>query len=222
MMLSILSGNALKIIAIITMTIDHIGVILLNNLEIMRIIGRIAFPVYAFLISEGCRYTKNKLHYFLRIFAFGFVCQAVFFAVSGSLYLNILLTFSVSILMIYLLQKAQKNARLIPVFLLCTVLLYYACRLLYRFSVEFDYGFFGIMLPVIISLSDKKQGKILLAAAGITAVAAEMQGIQYWSLLSLVPLCFYNGRRGALNLKYAFYLFYPIHLALLYGLSYII
>ena len=56
-----LSGNALKIIGAITMLIDHMGVVLFPGIAILRIIGRISFPIFAFMIAEGCRYTKNKL-----------------------------------------------------------------------------------------------------------------------------------------------------------------
>ena len=63
----IFSGNALKIIAMISMLIDHIGVILLDNYEPFRIIGRLAFPIYAYLIAEGCKHTNNRLFYLLRI-----------------------------------------------------------------------------------------------------------------------------------------------------------
>ena len=59
-----LSGNMLKVIAAITMTVDHIGVIFFPSSNILRIIGRIAFPIFAFMIAEGCKYTKNKFRYF--------------------------------------------------------------------------------------------------------------------------------------------------------------
>ena len=55
-----LSGNQLKIIAAISMTVDHLGFILFPSLIILRIIGRIAFPIFAYMIAEGCRYTKNE------------------------------------------------------------------------------------------------------------------------------------------------------------------
>ena len=73
------SGNTLKIIAMISMLIDHAGLLLFNDNEVMRIIGRLAFPVFAFLIAEGCFYTKNKLRHFLEIFILGAVCQVVYF-----------------------------------------------------------------------------------------------------------------------------------------------
>lgn len=96
-----LSSNALKLIAALTMLIDHIGVILLPNVPILRVIGRIAFPIYAFMIAEGCAYTKNKLRYFLSVFLLGAVCQIVYGIFDSEVYLGILITFSLSILVIH-------------------------------------------------------------------------------------------------------------------------
>ena len=93
-----LSGNALKIIALIAMTVDHIGVILLGGNVVWRIIGRISFPIFAFMIAEGCRYTKNKRQYLGTIFLLGAVCQAVYYFGEKSLYQGILITFSLSII----------------------------------------------------------------------------------------------------------------------------
>ena len=64
----LLSGNALKIIAAVAMTIDHVGLMFFPQLKVLRIIGRIALPIFAFMIAEGCRYTRNKLRYFLTVF----------------------------------------------------------------------------------------------------------------------------------------------------------
>ena len=55
-----LTGNALKILAALFMTIDHIGVMLFPRVLVLRIIGRLALPIFAFMIAEGCKYTRNK------------------------------------------------------------------------------------------------------------------------------------------------------------------
>ena len=92
-----LSGNQLKLIALIAMTLDHIGVYLLPQHQILRIIGRLALPVYAFLIAEGCHYTRNKLKYLGLMATLALGCQLVYFFVMKSLYMCILVTFSLSI-----------------------------------------------------------------------------------------------------------------------------
>jgi hypothetical protein len=75
----VLSGNALKLIAALAMLIDHIGVLLLPQVLILRVIGRISFPIFAFMIAEGCRYTKNKARYFFTMFGVGAACQVVMY-----------------------------------------------------------------------------------------------------------------------------------------------
>ena len=71
--IGLLSNFQLKMIAIITMTIDHIGLVFFPGVAAFRIIGRLAFPIFAFLIAEGCSHTKNKLKRFLLMFAMGLV-----------------------------------------------------------------------------------------------------------------------------------------------------
>lgn len=221
-MSGILTGNALKIIAMLSMLIDHIGVILLNDYEPFRIIGRLAFPLYAFLISEGCRHTKNKLFYFLRIFALGMVCQTVYYFTDRSLYLNILLTFSVSILLIYIMEYARKNIFFTLCFLIATVLLWKGLGQASQFEISFDYGFYGIMFPVLLSLSDNKKEKLILAFFGLFLLSEALGGIQIWSIMAIIPMLMYNGKRGKMNLKAFFYLFYPLHLAVLWGIQYLL
>ena len=104
-----LSGNSIKIIAVISMLIDHVGVMLFPNVFLLRAIGRLAMPLFAFAISEGCRYTKNKLRHFLTIFALGVVCQIVYFVFNpNDIYFSILFTFSFAILIIYSFQYMKK------------------------------------------------------------------------------------------------------------------
>ena len=54
-----LSGNQLKLIALITMTVDHMGLILFDQFILLRIVGRLAFPIFAWMIAEGCRHTRR-------------------------------------------------------------------------------------------------------------------------------------------------------------------
>ena len=79
-----LTGNQLKIFALIVMTIDHIGHFLLPEFIILRIIGRLAMPVFAWMIAEGCTYTKNPSRYFLTVFGFGLVCGVSVVQIAGN------------------------------------------------------------------------------------------------------------------------------------------
>ena len=102
-----MTSNMIKLIACISMFIDHAGLQLFDNNIIMRSVGRLAMPLFAFFIGEGCRHTSNRLKYFLRVFVLGVICQIAYTAneiASGSfcsVYLNILFTFSISILICF-------------------------------------------------------------------------------------------------------------------------
>ena len=220
-MQAFLTGNALKILAAIFMTIDHIGAILFPRVLILRLLGRLAMPIFAFMIAEGCKYTKNRKKYFGMVFGLGTVCQIVYYFFDGSLYLSILMTFSLSILMVYALQfwKEKKTVPAGLVFITSVAATYILNR-----SFEFDYGFWGCMLPVFASLAhgtkqDSIRTSTLLLGIGLLILSLDLGGIQIYSLFSLFLLLCYSGKRGKRNLKYFFYIFYPTHLVVLEGIA---
>lgn len=104
-----LTSNALKIIAIVSMLIDHIGLVFFPEYKIFRIIGRIAFPIFAYMIAEGCYYTKNRKKHLLMIAGLGIVYQIVSAIATGSLYQNILLTFTLAILSVFSIDDFLKK-----------------------------------------------------------------------------------------------------------------
>lgn len=229
-----LSSNTLKIIAAISMLIDHIGVILLPRVAILRILGRLAFPIFAFMIAEGCAKTKNRLRYFLSVFLLGAACQVVYCLYDDELYLGILITFSLSILLIYALQ-ALKNALLgdavsagrrlaaALVFLLLLAGVY-----VLNLYLTIDYGFWGCLLPVFASVFrqqaanaptferlDRLGVHVISFGVGLAILSYVHGGVQPYSLCALPLLALYSGKRGAWSMKWFFYIFYPAHLAAL-------
>lgn len=238
-----LSGNALKIIAAVAMLIDHVGIMFFPTVAIYRIIGRLSFPIFAFMIAEGCRYTINKLRYFCGIFVLATLCQLVYFVYDGSMYMSVLVTFSLSIITVYALQnfkerlfdKEERVEMKIIAFLLLFVAVVTVCFI--NMALEIDYGFWGCMtVPLAALLHPTKKNcpewlqrfdrpAIHAASMGICllCIAASSLGrTPYYALLSLIPLSFYSGKRGKAKMKYFFYIFYPLHLLLLEGLSMII
>lgn len=216
-----LSGNALKLLAALFMTIDHVGVLLLPHVIVLRILGRLALPIFAFMIAEGCRYTRNRLRYFGSVFALGVLCQIVYYLADRSLYFSILITFSLSIATIYALQdwKEQKTPRSALVFFGAVAGVYALNRV---FAI--DYGFWGCMLPVFAAAFqktawDRPWVNLGMLGLGLLILAADLGQIQYYALPALPLLACYNGRRGRWKLKYFFYLFYPLHLVLLQGIA---
>lgn len=216
-----LSGNALKLLAALFMTIDHVGVLLLPHVIVLRILGRLALPIFAFMIAEGCRYTRNRLRYFGSVFALGVLCQIVYYLADRSLYFSILITFSLSIATIYALQdwKEQKTPRSALVFFGAVAGVYALNRVF-----VIDYGFWGCMLPVFAAAFqktawDRPWVNLGMLGLGLLVLAADLGQIQYYALPALPLLACYNGRRGRWKLKYFFYLFYPLHLVLLQGIA---
>ncbi len=218
-----LSGNALKIIALITMTIDHIGLILFPKMLILRIIGRIAFPIYGYMIAEGCRYTKNRSKYLFSILSVGFICQIAELIAIQSVSQCILITFSMSVAIIYTFdlaaqKKAPPFAPLLAV--LAALFISEGVPLLLPFTdFGVDYGFCGIMYPCLVYLAQGKKTRLFAALCGLSFVALSSSTVQWYSLIALIPLMLYSGKRGKLKMKNFFYLYYPIHIAVLYGIS---
>ena len=105
-----LTKNQLKILAMVCMTIDHIGAAFFPQAVWLRVIGRLAFPLFSYCIAEGCRYTRNKARYFGSVFACGAVCVIAFLPFGG-FYGNALITLSLSILLLYgVVEKQRKTA----------------------------------------------------------------------------------------------------------------
>ena len=85
----LLSGNILKIFGCIAMFIDHLGFLVFPNIQILRIIGRLSYPIFAFMLAEGCFYTKNRFRHFYVISLFGIVFQIVYYLVMEYIDLSI-------------------------------------------------------------------------------------------------------------------------------------
>lgn len=225
----VLSGSGLKLLALVCMTIDHAGLLLFGDAVPMRIIGRLAFPIFAFMIAEGCRYTRKKTRYFGTVAGLGLLCQTVYFLADHSLYMNILLTFSLSIPLVLLVRRMREEengwlwgsalaAGIAAAWFLCSVL----PRLLIGTDYQIDYGFWGVMLPVWFSLTDRRWPRLALGAVGMVVLAWSLQWLQWWCLLALLPLALYDGTRGKYPMKWLFYLYYPLHLVALEGIALLI
>ncbi len=230
-----LTGNQLKILAALLMVIDHMGLMLYPQVIELCIIGRLSFPIFAFLIAEGCVYTKNKMKYFLGVFLLGILCQIVFYYVEKSTDLGILITFSFSISLCYLLAYVKETLfskdKGISVKILLVAVFGLAIYGTYIFNQKYyvDYGFWGCILPVFACLfrSVEANGKtylqrldqnfihVLLFGIGLYLLCLEYGAIQMYSILALPILLLYSGKRGKYPLKWFFYFFYPVHFAVL-------
>ena len=215
-----LTGNQLKIIALIAMTCDHVGLQLFPEVLFLRIIGRLALPIFAYMIAEGCRYTRNRKKYLLRMASLAALCQVVYFFAMGSLYQCILVTFSLSICLIYAMDRWQERrdmasrilalGTLVVTFVLCVVLPDFVP------GFEIDYGIMGVLLPVLIYFGRPVQNYLL---AGLILLGFSYGGLQWWGLAAIPLLAVYNEQRGKYNIGKLFYIYYPLHLVAIYGIS---
>lgn len=224
-----LSGSILKLLAIICMTIDHSALILYPVIEAMRIpfsiggkvitlywimrkIGRLAFPIFCFLIAEGYQHTRNKMRYGLRLLIFAVISELPFnllhsnnlFDLSGQ---NVFFTLFLGLLLIHIYESEGSQLRK---FLLMAAVGVVATYL------KADYGLNGALLVFLIHLF-----RSVPSVQALIAYPLLSGGIAAWA--AFVPINLYNGNRGFIkspSLKYAFYLFYPVHILILIGIKY--
>lgn len=221
----VLTGNQLKIIAAIFMTADHLGLMVFPSVVFLRIIGRTAFPIFAYMIAEGFSYTKSRKRYLLKMVVFGVAFQVVYFAVARSLYQGIFVTFSLSVVLCFAADNAMKKRtpKSFLLFGLQVTLVFFVTEVLPQVlsGTDFcvDYGFFGVMLPVAVFVANKKRDKLLCFVFVLILLSASFGGIQWWCLFSVLFIAFYNGERGRAKMKNFFYAYYPLHLAVLYFLQ---
>lgn len=221
-----LTGNQLKILAMIAMTCDHVGLQLFPQYPILRLIGRLALPIYAYMVAEGCRHTRDRKKYLLRMAGMALLCQLVYFFAMGSLYQCILVTFSGSILLIYLIQWLKERGswgrKGTVLFYGAVVAAYFLCEVLpgYLPGTDFyiDYGISGVLLPVFISMERPIPG----LTAGLVLLGLQHGGLQWWALAAVPLLLCYNGQRGKADIGKLFYWYYPLHLVAIYGISLIL
>lgn len=225
----VLSQEALKIIACVTMLIDHVGAVIVPYLSvpymvtlyyIFRAVGRIAFPVYAFLLVEGMRHTRNPNKYILRL-GLGVLLAEIpfdFGLFGGWTWENqsVMVTLTLGAVMLLCMMKAENK------------MLKQLIVLLFAFAAELvhcDYGFWGIMMMGVFALTEKFPVQalcILLINWLIPSVDIPVLGmnisIQLFAVLAMVPIAFYSGKKLTHNraVQWGFYLFYPAHLLALW------
>ena len=213
-----LNGTVLKLIAMTSMVLDHVGDNFFPDQVWMRIMGRIAMPIFAFCVSEGFRRTRDKRKYLMRMLLFGVISEIPFDLVtSGKLlehsHQNIMLTFSWAILGLAccerILSRGESRWRYPAA---VTAALFFAVSSVF---LGLDYSVLATALIFTWYLMKDRPLWAGTAAAAAVHAALRNMGIYWFGLLGFVPVIFYNGERGR-GLKWLFYLFYPGHLLLIF------
>lgn len=254
-------GSTLKIIAIVTMLIDHIGATVIrrymvtNGISfaimdtfratttlasndglitilywIMRGVGRLAFPIFIFLLIEGFQYTSNKWKYLLRLFAFSIISEVPFdMAVylqpsdiqNGKLiewnHQNVFFTLTIGFFVIILLDLISNSKLMLE---LKPILMFVigGAGMLVAWLLHTDYDAVGVLAILIMYLLRERK---LVGVALMCVSLMISSGLEMTSFLILIPIAMYNGERG-LRLKWIFYAFYPVHLLVLAGIGMLI
>jgi len=235
-------SSLIKLVAMFAMLCDHCGKMLFPQYRIMRIIGRIAFPLYAYSIAMGCVYTRDHLKYLKRIVLLGLIVQPIYaismahsspmmFSVpfadnplkaAWTFYINswkkpsVLFAFAFAILIIWAIRNRQ--------FILTAGLLVFALLL----QNKLDYGFKGIILVLLFYLLCTKWWLSLpcvlafMAWWGLQSGGYTLFGIEFSSQMFAVcalPLVYLHTKSGIKLPKWLFYAFYPGHFLLIYVLD---
>ena len=220
-----LTGNQLKLIAVIAMTLDHIGLALFPQQILFRVVGRLAFPIYAYMIGEGCVHTRSMGRYFGTMAAVAAVCQAVYYVALDSLFQCVLVTFSMSVALIAVVKYGmEKKTVMAWTAVVCGIGLAFFITevlpgLVPHTDFAVDYGFLGVMLPLAVYLTKGRVRKLLACGAILLALGLRIGYVQIWGLLAMPLLALYNGQRGKRKMKYFFYFYYPLHLVAIYGVE---
>ena len=219
-----ISRTGLKGLAAASMVVDHVGVALLPQLWLLRCVGRLAFPIYAFFLAQGFRYTKSRAKYLARLAGFALLSEIPFdYMVYGQAFVwqgqNVMFTLALALLALACLEKGgwwTTGA--------------VACCLAAE-ALRTDYGSFGVLLPVT-SFYLWPRGKGLWALvflamcwlwefAPIPGTPVPMEAL---GVAAALPLALYHGGRGTEGpvVRWGFYAVYPLHmgvLALIAGLA---
>ncbi len=209
-----LSQEGLKIIACVTMLVDHMGAVLFPDAPWLRIIGRISFPIFCFLLSQGIHYTRSKEKYILRLALWMIPSELAYdYALYGSFtwaHQSVMVTLLLGALMGVCIQKTPK--------------LFYKLLLIFPFAVlawllRTDYSYRGIFMIALFLLTQDMPHKFPVQLIGLLCANClpNPNTIQIFAVLSIIPIALYSGRKlsGSRVLQWGFYAFYPLHLAAL-------
>ncbi|SHI94817.1 TraX family protein [Pseudobutyrivibrio xylanivorans] len=234
-----LSGNALKLIAIISMLIDHVAYGLYYNYgnahdclnwdlyQFLRIVGRLAFPLYCFLLVEGFFHTRDLKKYCIRLIILGLISEVLFdwALFSGPLVwnkTNVIFTLLIGLILIWIIDTAIKG----PLFGIenevkkkVVVLLCYAAGCAIAYFGHTDYNMVGVAVIVVMYYfhGNTVRRHMLAFGLGVLVLAFGCGETENAAFLMLLPIAFYNGERGSSSkvIRYTFNYFYPAHLLII-------
>ena len=210
----------LRALALITMMIDHAGLALFPRVGAFRCVGRLAFPLYCFLLVQGYRHTKNRQAYINRLCVLALITEIPFDLLTfgrlvSPIEQNAIFSLLLSLAALYIADVYARHPLSSSMGILCV----FAAAMLSRVS----YGWLGAALCLLFYSAKRRGAQALgvLLLEGLYALSLHLSGVATsWVLVSLcgmfaaLPIAFYNGRRGARAplLTLLFYAAYPLHI----------
>ncbi len=206
------NGFTLKLIALITMMTDHVGAVLFSygvTYTWLRAIGRLAFPIYCFLLVEGFHHTRNVMKYILRLGIFAVISEVPFdLCFEGVVWdpghQNVFISLLMGVTLLLILERIRE----IPVKLLLVVSFCVIAQ-----EIHCDYRYIGILMilfyEVFREIPLMKNFSQLLCNIKFSSM------LQNVGIFALIPIALYNGKKGP-SMKYFFYAIYPVHLLIIY------
>lgn len=196
-------------IAMITMLIDHIGAIFYPQVEELRIIGRIAFPIYAFAVYIGYKHTRNVQKYIWRLFWIAVLSQVPFMAAFNHLSLNVVWTLWSSLLVLLVLDKLPNRLLGIPIVIGAGIIMEITAM---------DYGMYGLLLVLLFRYFQGPilvLGHVLLTALYIQLHSSSVQMYSVVATLGIAIAQYYGAGFRLKGPRWIWRYFYPAHLAII-------
>ena len=222
-----LSGSALKIIAVVSMVIDHCAYFLMEHgtpiYEVMRCFGRIAFPVFAFLIAEGFANTRSRTRYLMTLLAFAIISELPWYLLNGADGThNVMFILFLGVAALAVFDRLCENGPL------CFLSILGLCFLAWWTGIDYDWR--GILMIVIFFMLRHQtiapwisRNSISFPSQSIIQIIFTFPLMMHYgiagAILASIVIFLYDGTRGHIKgavAKYSFYAFYPLHLLLLY------
>ncbi len=214
------SGSVLKIIAIVSMVIDHCAYFLMENdtllYDAMRCVGRIAFPVFAFLVAEGFDYTHNRKRYFSQLLAFAVISEVPWYLLNGADGThNVMFTLALDVVALAILEKLKENG------ILCGVAILSIAYLATWSGVDYEWR--GILMIIVFNLLRNQNDNLPVPYGRMIQILCTFPLMMHYgsigAMLACIVIFLYDGTRGFIKgnvAKYGFYAFYPLHLLLIW------
>lgn len=221
-----LSGSALKIIAVLSMVADHYAYFLMEHgsplYEAMRCFGRIAFPVFAFLIAEGFANTRNRTRYFLTLFGFALISEIPWFLLNDADGThNVMFTLTLGVVALAVFDRLCEHGPL------CFLSIMLICSIAWWSGIDYDWR--GILMIVLFYMLRRQtiepwiyRNRICFPSQAIVQILFTLPLIVHYgmmgAILASMVIFLYDGTRGNIKgavAKYSFYAFYPVHLLII-------